>query len=179
MIDSHAKFFRAARAVLLLSVLTMLLTACGFKLRGAFNLPAELQKIYVVGGQGADLRDDLNEMLAFSAEVVSRTADADAILTINKEELDSRTLSVDSRGKVRESEIEYSVVYSLVMADGRILLDKEGLLLTRDFIDDENDVIGRSNESDIIKRDLKRDAAQQILRRVQALNVNAILQEQR
>ncbi|OUR84067.1 lipoprotein B transmembrane [Cycloclasticus sp. 46_120_T64] len=179
MIDSHTKFFRASRAVLLLTVLAVVLTACGFKLRGAFNLPAELQKIYVVGGQGADLRDDLNEMLAFSAEVVSRTADADAILTINKEELDSRTLSVDSRGKVRESEIEYSVVYSLVMADGTVLLEKEGLLLTRDFIDDENDVIGRSNESDIIKRDLKRDAAQQILRRVQALNVNAILQEQR
>jgi len=174
MIDLQSKFWQASRSILMLCVLAAVLTACGFKLRGAFDLPAELQKIYVVGGQSGELRQDLNDMLAYSAEVVKRKADADAVLTIDKEELDSRTLSVDSRGKVRESEIEYSVIYSLVLADGRILLDKEALLLTRDFIDDENDVIGRSNESQVIKRDLKRDAAQQILRRVQALNVNAI-----
>jgi len=174
MIDLQSKFWQASRSILLFCVLAAVLTACGFKLRGAFDLPAELQKIYVVGGQSGELRQDLNDMLAYSAEVVKHKADADAVLTINKEELDTRTLSVDSRGKVRESEIEYSVIYSLVLTDGRILLDKEGLLLTRDFIDDENDVIGRSNESQVIKRDLKRDAAQQILRRVQALNVNAI-----
>jgi len=174
MIDLQSKFWQASRSILMLCILAAVLTACGFKLRGAFDLPAELQKIYVVGGQSDELRQDLNDMLAYPAEVVGRKADADAVLTINKEELDSRTLSVDSRGKVRESEIEYSVIYSLVLADGRILLDKEGLLLTRDFIDDENDVIGRSNESQVIKRDLKRDAAQQILRRVQALNVSAI-----
>jgi len=174
MIDLQSKFWQASRLLLVLCLLTTVLTACGFKLRGAFDLPVELQKIYVVGGQSGELRQDLNDMLAFSAEVVKRRADADAILTIDKEELDSRTLSVDSRGKVRESEIQYSVIYSLALADGKVLLDKEALLLTRDFIDDENDVIGRSNESVVIKRDLKRDAAQQILRRVQALNVSAI-----
>ena len=61
------------------------------------------------------------------------------------------------------------VVYSLVKSNGDVLLDNETLLLVRDFIDDENDVIGRTNESVVISRDLKRDAAQQILRRIQAL----------
>jgi len=176
MIVTRSQVFPAVRAVLLLCLLASVLTACGFKLRGAFNLPAELQKIYVVGGQSGELRKDLNDMLAYSAEVVAKRQDADAVLTIDKEELDSRTLSVDSRGKVRESEIQYSVIYSLIMANGDVLLDKEALLLVRDFINDENDIIGRSNESNVIKRDLKRDAAQQILRRVQALNVKAIHQ---
>jgi LPS-assembly lipoprotein len=111
-------------------------------------------------------------MLAYSAEVVNNRSDADAILTINKEESGNRTLSVDSRGKVRESEMSYSVLYSLALANGDILLDKEALLLLRDFINDENDIIARTNESTVIARDLKRDAAQQILRRIQVLNVN-------
>ncbi len=164
--------FAALRTVALICLLTALLTACGFKLRGSFQLPAELQKIYVVGSQSSDLVNDLNDMLAYSAEVVNNRSDADAVLTINKEESDNRTLSVDSRGKVRESEMSYSVLYSLALANGDILLDKEALLLLRDFINDENDIIARTNESTVIARDLKRDAAQQILRRIQVLNVN-------
>jgi LPS-assembly lipoprotein len=164
--------FAALRTVALICLLTALLTACGFKLRGSFQLPAELQKIYVVGSQSSDLVNDLNDMLAYSAEVVNNRSDADAILTINKEESGNRTLSVDSRGKVRESEMSYSVLYSLALANGDILLDKEALLLLRDFINDENDIIARTNESTVIARDLKRDAAQQILRRIQVLNVN-------
>ncbi|MEO1962146.1 MAG: LPS assembly lipoprotein LptE [Cycloclasticus sp.] len=168
---TQSKSFVVLRAVILLCLLTAVLTACGFKLRGSFQLPEALQKIYVVGSQG-DLVNDLNDMLAFSAEVVSNRTDADAILTINKEESENRTLSVDSRGKVRESEMSFSVLYSLALANGDVLLDKEALLLVRDFINDENNIIGRTNESAVIARDLKRDAAQQILRRIQALNVD-------
>jgi LPS-assembly lipoprotein len=84
-------------------------------------------------------------------------------------------LSVDSRGKVRESEMQYSVIYSLVMANGQVLLDDQALLLVRDFINDENDIIGRTNESAVIARDLKRDAAQQILRHIQAVKVDAVV----
>lgn len=167
----QSRSFTVIRVVTLLCLLTLLLSACGFKLRGSFQLPAAIQKIYVVGANSSDLVKDLNDMLAFSAEVVENRADANAILTINKEESKNRTLSVDSRGKVRETEMSYSVLYSLVLANGDVLLDNEALLLARDFIDDENDIIGRTNESAVISRDLKRDAAQQILRRIQALNV--------
>lgn len=167
----QSRSFTVIRVVTLLCLLTLLLSACGFKLRGSFQLPAAIQKIYVVGANSSDLVKDLNDMLAFSAEVVKNRADANAILTINKEESKNRTLSVDSRGKVRETEMSYSVLYSLVLANGDVLLDNEALLLARDFIDDENDIIGRTNESAVISRDLKRDAAQQILRRIQALNV--------
>jgi len=162
------------RLVISICLLSMTLTACGFKLRGAIELPAELQKIYIAGSKNSDLVRDLEEMLAYSAEVVTQRSNANAVLTIHKEESENRTLSVDSRGKVRESEMRYSVIYSLAIVDGEVLLDNESLLLARDFIDDENDVIGRTNESVVIARDLKRDAAQQILRRVQALKVTPV-----
>jgi len=174
MIKKHVQSFSFLRSIVVACLLLSVLTACGFKLRGAFQLPPELQKIYVVGSQSSDLVKDLKEMLAYSGSSVVDRADANAILTINKEETDSRTLSVDSRGKVRESERELSVVYSLVLTNGDVVLDKEALLLVRDFVDDENDVIGRDNESGVITRDLQRDAAQQILRRIQALKINSI-----
>ena len=174
MMNTRTHSFAVLRLITMLCLLSVVLTACGFKLRGAFELPTELQKIYVTGSQHSDLVRDLKEILEYSAEVVGNRADADAVLTINKEESENRTLSVDSRGKVRESEMQYSVVYSLVMTDGNVLLDNEALLLVRDFINDENDIIGRTNESTVIARDFKRDAAQQILRRVQALKVTPV-----
>lgn len=167
--QKHTSFFVLLRSVVILCLLTATLTACGFKSRGSFQLPVELQKIYVAGSQSSDLVKNLNEMLAYSAKVAANRSDADVVLIINKEETANRTLSVDSRGKVRESEMQFSVIYSLVLTNSDALLDKEELLLVRDYINDENDIIGRTNESMVITGDLKRDAAQQILRRIHAL----------
>ncbi|MEW4981826.1 MAG: LPS assembly lipoprotein LptE [Cycloclasticus sp.] len=172
MIKNRNHSFARLRVIAMLCLLAAVLTACGFKLRGSLELPDQLQKIYVAGSQGSDLVKELKAIIAYSADLVSKRSQADAVLMINKEESEDRTLSVDSRGKVRESEMQYSVVYSLVTSDGEILLDQEGLLLVRDFINDENDIIGRTNESAVIARDLKRDAAQQILRRIQALKIS-------
>lgn len=134
-------------------------------------MPANIQSIYVSGARNSDLVRDLIETIDYIGGAATSQADADAVLRIDKESDERRIASVDSRGKARESELKYAVVYSLIKADGEILLDKESLLLSRDLITDGDEVIGRSNEADIIKRDMKRDASQQILRRVQALNV--------
>ena len=158
--------FAFIRLITALCLTAAFITGCGFKLRGAINLPDEIQKIYVVGPRGSDLVSDLKEMLAYSAQIVNKRGDADAVLSVDNEESENRTLSVDSRGKVRESEMQYSVIYSFVRSNGETLIDKDALLLSRDYIDDENDVIGRANEAAVIQRDLKRDAAQQILRRI-------------
>jgi len=154
---------------MLLTVLIVSLSACGFKLRGAYQLPEALQKIYIQGSSSGDLVKELKEILSYSAEVVAKRSEAGAILNIEKEELEKRTLSVDSRGKIREAELQYSAIFSVISSDGMVLLEKETVMLERDYIDDENDVIGRSNEADIITRDLKRDAAQRIARRLQAI----------
>jgi len=146
------------------------MVSCGFKLRSAVELPADLQKIFIVGSVSSELVRDLKNSLQYSATIVKQQADADAILSIVQEESTNRTLSVDSNGRIREAELQYSVTYNVKKANGDTVIDNDTLLLARDYINDENDVIGRTNESNIITRDLKRDAAQQILRRLHALS---------
>ncbi|MGB1990217.1 MAG: lipoprotein B transmembrane, partial [Cycloclasticus pugetii] len=67
--NTRTHFFVILRLMTILCLLSVSLTACGFKLRGAFELPAELQKIYVAGPQHTDLVRDLKELLGYSAEV--------------------------------------------------------------------------------------------------------------
>ncbi|PCI70580.1 MAG: lipoprotein B transmembrane [Piscirickettsiaceae bacterium] len=166
--QTNRRFNQVAQVVLLFCLM-LSVSSCGFKLRGAVDLPADMQKILVVGSVSSDLVQDLKDSLQYSAQVVSSLSEADAVLSIIRETSESRTLSVDSNGKIREAELQYSVIFDLKRPNGEVLLKQDTLLLVRDYINDENDVIGRSNESAVITRDLKRDAAQQILRRLQAL----------
>ena len=166
--QTDRRFYQVTRVMLLLCLMVSV-TSCGFKLRGAVDLPADMQKILVQGSLNSDLVQDLKDNLQYSAQVVTSLTEADAILNIIREASKSRTLSVDSNGKIREAELQYSVTFGLKRPNGDVILEQDTLLLVRDYINDENDVIGRSNESAVIARDLKRDAAQQILRRLQSL----------
>jgi LPS-assembly lipoprotein len=163
---SSVVLFKAVLVVLLLA----LVTACGFKLRGAVSLPEGMQKIFIEGSSHSDLVKDLKSMLDYSqVELVNKINDADAVLDVSDETIKKRTISVGSRGRTRESELQYTVVYKIKNKAGEIIVPNETLFLVRDFIDDEDDVIGRLNEAELIERELKRDAAQQILRRLQTL----------
>lgn len=170
----HTQLFssNAMRSIAIICLLSVMLTACGFKLRGAIVLPDGLQSIYVAGPNRSKLVSDLKEILEYIESGASDRADAEVVLRVDNESDGHRTLSVDSRGKARESELEYSVTYSLIRAGGEVLLDKEPLLLVRTLITNGEEVIGRVNEAAIIRREMRGDAARQILRRVQALKVS-------
>ncbi|ORU89709.1 MAG: hypothetical protein A6F71_01735 [Cycloclasticus sp. symbiont of Poecilosclerida sp. M] len=155
--------------ILLLVLLSAALSGCGFKLRGA-DMPEGMQKIYVKGSGQSDVVKDLKTLLGYTPSgVAASEKDAEAILEINDELIKRRTISVGSLGRTRESELQYTVVYTLTNALGEMILANQKLFLVRDFIDDADDVIGRQNEAELIERELKRDAASQIIRRLQVL----------
>lgn len=155
----------------LMAVALLTLTACGFSLRGPVVLPASMQNVYVQGGS-LDLNRELKGLLASSANVVDEASEAQVILHIESEKQTRRTLSTDTRGKVREMELYYSVVYSVRKAGdgGELLLEHESIKLLRDYLNDESDVLGKSNEATVLYEDMQRDAAQRILRRIQSLH---------
>lgn len=154
---------------LLSLLLTSSLLGCGFQLRGAVELPPSMQMIFVQGGSLA-LNRELKGLLASSATVVEQAADAQAILQVMGEKNTRRTLSVDSRGKVQEMELHYAVRFQVRKPDGEVLLAEETISLQRDYLNDESDVLGKSNEAVVLQTEMQRDAAQRIVRRIQAIH---------
>jgi len=47
-------------------VIALLLSACGYHLRGAFELPANMKKVYVEGGSPS-LREQFNQIMKSSS----------------------------------------------------------------------------------------------------------------
>jgi LPS-assembly lipoprotein len=160
---------RAARhpaVLLILALVCLSQLGCGFRLRGAVEIPAELNPIHIQA-VGSPVGQALLDQLAGSDVVVTQTAaDAKLILRILGEGRSSRVVAVDSAGRVLAYELHYLVRYDAVMADGTQMLAPQLLDLTRTFDNPDVEVLGKQLEEELIYQDFARDAADRILMRL-------------
>lgn len=151
-------------------VFSLILAGCGFHLRGSMEQLAGLPALYLP--EGAGLAGELrNAARASGAKLAENREDAQAVVTISGENMERQVRSVGSTGKVREFELVYTVNFDVQDKDGKALTDTQTIRLTRDFVFNEAQVLGKEAEESVLREELRRDAAGQILRRVQALNI--------
>ena len=90
---------------------SLAITACGFHLRGSYEMPAGLHALTLTTpGSSAALRDEL--ALTLGRAHVS-TDGGDTELEVTRELLTKQTTTVDSRAKAAEYTLIYSVDYRL------------------------------------------------------------------
>nr|VFK13102.1 MAG: LPS-assembly lipoprotein [Candidatus Kentron sp. LFY] len=145
-----------------------LLTGCGFHLRGNFTLPDSMSSLYIQ--VPTHLANELMVLLEGNGIAIAPDRDAaNAILVVEQESFDKRTLSVDSKsGKEREHELAYTISYRVLATDGRELLPKRTINLVRDYVFDESAVLGTTQEEGVLYKEMRQDAAHQILRHLAA-----------
>jgi len=158
--------------IALVLILTAALSACGFQLRGANVLPGDLHNLYVQAPES--LMDEVRVFLDGTGTRVQKQRDgADVILTLSDDRYDRRVLSVDpATGKEREFELNYSLIYQAQRADGKTLLDSNRLTIRRDYVFDRDAIIGKSREEGVLRNEMRRDAIQQVLFRLQSATGN-------
>ena len=159
---------RSLLSLLPLLVAILLLSACGFQLRGVTELPPTLKTVYLAAETApADFRDELRAGLrSAGARLVEEPLEKGAVLKILQVSDDRRVLSVNSiTGKVQEYELFYSVRFSLTDGSGTELIRPQKVSLTRDFRFNETEVLGKSQEEAQLKREMRREVVQQLLRR--------------
>lgn len=143
------------------------LAGCGFHLRGAVPLPAAMHKTYVDGDSATTLVRELKlELGAAGVQVVHEPAQATAILRIIEARQGSRVLSVDASGQVREYELSLAVRYALAGPHGAQLAAPRRVMVVRDYTFDPNNPLAKDNEKELLRREMERDAARGILRRL-------------
>ncbi|MFO7594277.1 MAG: LPS assembly lipoprotein LptE [Pseudomonadota bacterium] len=162
--------YRLAIRLWLTVLLALQLNACGFHLRGAVELPEVMTRTHVVGGGGTDLYYELeNALLNAGAEVVTSAEAATGTLTLHKQQVQRRVLSVDSQGRAAEYELTLQLAFSLKDSAGRIIADNERLSIVRDYSFDPDSVLGREAEEQALRREMERFAVSQMMRRLQSL----------
>ena len=150
-------------AVLSMSVLV---SACGFTLRGASLLPQAMSSMHL---SAANLNSPLVEKLEgelsrAGVELLQDSASATTVLTIISDKADERVLSVSARGEPQEYELYHTVVFSMT-SDGRTVLEPVTMTLTRDYFFDQQDILGKSEDARFLRDALAEDVARAVVRR--------------
>ena len=156
--------------ILSLVFLVCTLAACGFQLRGAYNLPEHLSPLFLdKDSMSLLLYKELRSTIkASGAELTEDKATAASILQISREQKTRDVISVDSLGRAREYRLIYRFSFTL-QASEEAVIDNSNIQLTRNLLFNPEAVLGVAEETENIYRDMVRDSAGLILLRLQAL----------
>lgn len=145
------------------------LSACGFHPRGDTVLPTFMAKTYIQGATTySDLETDLHRALdSAGVQVIAVPQDATAQLRILHEIFAQRVLSVSVAGVAIEYELSYTVDFEVTNAAGKTLLAHQSQTLTRDFTFSETQMLGKTNEDDLLHGEMRHEMVRRILRRIE------------
>ncbi|MDQ3268869.1 MAG: LPS assembly lipoprotein LptE [Pseudomonadota bacterium] len=154
--------------LLLPILLTLGLAACGFQLRAALTLPPDLGPVKVVSVDPVSpLAESLAQALTRAGAVPATSADLNpSVLDIKAERWGDTPISVDALGRGQEFSLRYAVVFELRKGDGSKLVPQQTIELSRDYIAIPNASIGSEGERSILVRELSREMAASVLRRL-------------
>lgn len=144
-----------------------MLSACGFQLRGQQNY---VFKRLAVSGGSPVVAARLTRMVQGGSDtvVVHSPANADAILTISEGRGQS-TLTLNTQGVAEEYLLTYSMSYSLVGADGAVLIPPSVIALNRAMTYSSKYTTAKQQEAELLFTDMQNDAVDQLTRRLGAV----------
>jgi LPS-assembly lipoprotein len=148
-------------------VVLLLLTACGFKLRGQISaLP--FKSMYVNAPDGHTIGLEMERMIKTSSttKLAASPAEADATLDIISAVNDRAILSLSGGGRVRDFNLVYRVVYRVLDHRGVEIVPNTEITLTRilPFLDAQ--IVAKEAEERLLVKDMQTDALQQIVWRL-------------
>lgn len=164
-------FSPSRRSVL---TLALLVASCGFRLRGAQQLPFET--IYLGFGPNSALGAELarNIRAATGTRVVDDRAQAQAVLEVLGEAREREVLSVSAQGRAREFQLRLRLQFRLHDGKGREFIAPTQIAVQRDIAFNEAQVLAKESEEALLYRDMQTDVVQQLLRRLAAVKPDAV-----
>ena len=160
------------RTLLSLMALAPVLSACGFRLRGAPSFP--FSSLYLQAPEGSPLTRAVLRNLATAGSSLTvvlppaATGTADVTLRLLGERRQRVVLAKTVSGQVREVELRLTGRFKLVDRDGRVWIEDAEIQQKRDMSYSESLALAKDEEEAALYRNMYADMAQQLLRRLAA-----------
>jgi len=149
------------------SLLIVGLTACGFHLRGATDVPFES---VFLQGRVLTISKDLKKSLKTSeVKILSSAKGADLQLELIGEENEKRILSLGGTGTVNEYELYYRVHYRTKLSDQALWSPVNTIESRRDFTFSDAQLLAKQTEEKKLNESMRRDAVNNLMRRISVL----------
>lgn len=148
----------------------LLLTACGYHLRGAIDLPEALKKMYVRGASPELSAAIERTFRATAGELVTNPEDAGMILNVLDEYYQRRTVSLDATGFSNEYELIYRLTFDLLDSTGKELVSNQTIEVMESYYNAQRSetLLSKDNEEIVLRRELYEEAVRSVIQRARA-----------
>lgn len=146
----------------------LLIAGCGFKLRGAADLPFDT--LFVQAPVSSQFAQQFRRVVTYGSgtKIVDDPKIATATLVLVSEAREKSILSLSGSGRVREFQLRYRLTYRLLDKAAVETIPPSEIVLTRDFSFNDQETLSKESEEALLFRDMQNDAVQQLVRRLQA-----------
>ena len=151
-----------------LGAAALLLSGCGFRLRGPQAL--DFATVHISVPEQSEFGAQLRRLVATTGttRVEEDAAKAEARLQILSNDRGREILSLTGAGKVREYQLVQSLRFQLLDRAGKALIPPTSLTARREYTFDDSQVLGKEQEEALLYRDMQNDLVQQLMRRLGA-----------
>lgn len=149
-----------------LLIAVLLLTACGFHLRGQANMPFKTLYLKADNPNTPFITDLRRNLETNHVHLVNTAEQADVVLNIVFEITDKQILSLGGGGRVNEFRLTFRVslrAYDLKQQDW---IPAEEMELRRDYTYDDTKTLAKEAEEALLFQSMRSDMVQQIVRRL-------------
>ncbi|MCL9782824.1 LPS assembly lipoprotein LptE [Vibrio sp. S4M6] len=149
----------------------LLLSACGFHLRGDYSVPAELSKMSVTSYDQYSVltRDVKNQLRLSKVDLVAPAKDIPN-LYIMSESTGTTTLSLYQNTQTAEQQLKITVSYQVTIPDlGSKVFTTT---VTRTYLANSLAALAKSVEVDMLENEMRKTAAERILTQMSRLKAN-------
>ncbi|WP_238584448.1 LPS assembly lipoprotein LptE [Legionella gratiana] len=152
-------------------MLSLLLSACGFHLRGVSNVPIWLNNIAIISENNDKQFVSIikSRLEGSKIEINPEPSRAQYWLLVNEVNLQQQIISVGASTNPRQYTLTLNVVYLLKTRKGQDLTPPSKVSVSRQLTLNNDRILGSKDEESILIGEMKQDAVTQILYRLSHL----------
>ena len=156
------------RTIITSLMLVLMLSGCGFHLRGMTDIPSWFQDIAIIIEQGhRDLEPLLKkELQAYHVVINPNPATARFWLVIEQDKLEQHISSVSSSTTPRQYQLIYTLQFKFEDAKGKQDSASHRIVVTRQATINGNRILGSNEEEALLTSEMRQDAVIQLINRI-------------
>lgn len=165
------------REILATIIFSIILSACGFHLRGDWNLAAPLRKMYLETKDpyGQLARELKLQLKASNISFVEHKNDAKTILLIEHDDIHQTLLGLNATQQTRQYKLTLTIRFIVQDQHGITILPIQTVEDSRVITIQSNQILGSSNEVNLFAQQMRRASASTILERLQSKDIAQLL----
>lgn len=150
-------------------VIALLLTACGFHLRGAggTTVPDAWREMHLTtGNPNSELSREVQTRFAANGIHWVDRDQANYRVVLGPERFSQRNLSLNADARAAEFELTMKTEFAVLDAANKVVLEKSDAAVIKQMENDPRNVVGKAEEIRLLKTEMRAELAQQIMRRI-------------